>query len=342
MTEKYIFYVTFASGLEKPVKRLLYSNLKKILVLNILDGAIIFEYHTIEKVTKLKFLNNIFIVLSILENNSTNSLKQITKSLLKNVNKKFNFKFQQNTFKVLYLNENKLSIMPEEVRDIVSKFIIKNFYLYSEKSSQNFEEFLILKRSEGFYLFIYKITKKIKVKLFKGELRPEVAHTIISISNPNKNDIFLDPFAGYGGIAAQRAKLPFKQLHISDINPKLCNIINDRLKYIILNKSSDIKIQCSNFLVSKLPHNSFTKIVTDPPWGLFKTIPNIKEFYLKVLQKVFLALKKDGIIILVVSRDLNIYEILSYSNIPLEILEKFEILLSGKKASIYKLKKSTD
>lgn len=339
---KYIFYVTFTSGLERAVRKLLFKNLKRPLILNIFDGAILFEYNTIVKVTKLKCFNNIFIALSIMKDNNTTSQKHVIQSLLKNVTKDLNLKFRQNTFKVSYVDKNILSTMNDRARNEVNRFIIKHFHLCSEKSSQNFEEFWILKRSEGLHLFLYRISKSRKRKLFKGELRPELAHTIVSISNPNKNDIFLDPFAGYGGLTNDMAKSPFQKLYISDINQECTKIITSKIKSIVPNRTSDIEIICSDFLTAKLPKNTFTKIVTDPPWGMFEEIDDLQEFYFKILQKFFLILKKDGITVLLVSREINIPEILNQHNIPLECIEEFEILLSGRKASIYKLKKTTN
>ena len=70
--------------------------------------------------------------------------------------------------------------------------------------------------------------------------------------------------------------------------------------------------------------NTFDKIVTDPPWGYYSAQVSLKE-----LSRV---LKPTGIMVLLLAdRDFTLPD--------LEIQEKYDILVSGKKAAIYKFTK---
>ncbi len=85
-------------------------------------------------------------------------------------------------------------------------------------------------------------------------------------------------------------------------------------------------------------NNFITKIVTDPPWGLYENIENIESFYSAMIKELVRVLKPKGIIVLLTARKDEFEKILSKQK-NLELLEKYEILVSGKKSGIYKAKK---
>jgi tRNA G10 N-methylase Trm11 len=89
-------------------------------------------------------------------------------------------------------------------------------------------------------------------------------------------------------------------------------------------------------MIEDLPPNYFNKVITDPPWGSYTKIDDIEEFYLAILQKFASLLINQGIIILVVGRQVVVGELIERLDKKLKILIKYDILLSGKKASIYK------
>ena len=48
--------------------------------------------------------------------------------------------------------------------------------------------------------------------LHKGELRPELSHILCSISEPDADDIFLDPFCGSGTILQESLLMNFQNV----------------------------------------------------------------------------------------------------------------------------------
>ena len=88
-----------------------------------------------------------------------------------------------------------------------------------------------------------------------------------------------------------------------------------------------------------LSSESVDKIVTDPPWGLYEDIKmGIEEFYKLAIFKMNKVLKCNGIIVLLVSRQIDIEAVLNEFH-DLRVLQNFNVLVSGKKANLIKLKK---
>ena len=121
-----------------------------------------------------------------------------------------------------------------------------------------------MKRSEGFVLFGLRITRHPDYKdvLQKGELRPELANLLCLISEPNKEDVFLDPFSGSGSIPRERTRFPYKEIITSDLIPvKITRPLKIDLKVVEV-------LQMSALNMTKILDNSVDKIVTNPPWGI--------------------------------------------------------------------------
>jgi tRNA G10 N-methylase Trm11 len=177
-----------------------------------------------------------------------------------------------------------------------------------------------------------------KKKLEKGELRPELANILCRLSEPNDDDVCLDPFCGSGAILLERSRIvDYGGLFNCDIDEE--NVLN--LKNIIkkldnkkLNKSFFVKH--IDFFKNNFDDEFFDKIITDPPWGYYEKIDNIQEFYDDMLREFKRILKPKGIIVLLTANKEEL-EKAAIKN-KLNIVNKYDILVSGKKAGVYKIK----
>jgi len=105
------------------------------------------------------------------------------------------------SFRVVFSKENELiSVNKERLARIENKIARLND-LTIDRANPDFE-FWFLERSEGTKLTGARITKHpdYKTVLDKGQLRPELAELLCIVSDPQKNDVVLDPFAGSGAI----------------------------------------------------------------------------------------------------------------------------------------------
>ncbi len=101
-----------------------------------------------------------------------------------------------------------------------------------------------------------------------------------------------------------------------------------------------IEVEKMNALnISNFRDKSINKIVTDPPWGInMGKELDLEYFYRNMLMEFLRILKINGLIIMLIGKkDLFENVLLEFSN-QLKLAEQYNILVSGKKAGIYKLK----
>lgn len=92
--------------------------------------------------------------------------------------------------------------------------------------------------------------------------------------------------------------------------------------------------------MQKIADGSIDKIITDPPWGIYSAIDVIDNFYTKALKEMIRVLKPGGLIVMLVGRNVDMEKILEQFTERLKIIESYNILISGKKATIFVLSKN--
>jgi tRNA G10 N-methylase Trm11 len=187
-----------------------------------------------------------------------------------------------------------------------------------------------------------RLTKN-KGVLSKGELRPELTNIMCLLSEPSENDIFLDPFAGSGAIPLERARMKkgFKGIFCLEKDEDTFNKLRNFVKNIRDKKvQKSFFVKKADFFANSFDDGFFTSIVTDPPWGIFSGLDEEPDvFYLKILNEINRITKKSGKIVILTAckneMDLALKELTN----TLKLVNKLDILVSGKKASIYKIEK---
>lgn len=182
-----------------------------------------------------------------------------------------------------------------------------------------------------------------------GELNPEVAELLILESNPTPKDIILDPFCGYGGILKERLHFySYRKAIGIDLHDKAIDNLKKELTRQI-NTRKNIQLIHGDFFnqdESIVAKSSVTKIITDPPWTLFrgKNIEKDHAFenndisYDEMLAKFEFVLMKGGKAIVLIVGDKQEFEnnLFNFQK-SLRLESVSHILVSGKKAGIYNL-----
>lgn len=341
------FYLsTFISGFQKPIKRLLTKNIRDVKIKTILDGAIVYSTDSsIDKVKQLKFFNNTFFIIKQFSNlNPKNSFEYMMKSISKSTDLGKSIKpflgNQSKTFKIMASDENQFVSSNKNLLATIENKIsheTKNKLKFNLRNPEI--EFWFLKRREKIGFFLLRLTKNKLSKLEKGELRPELAYILCSLSEPKKDDIFLDPFSGHGSIPIARAKyFASNMIFASDKIQGYKRYLNKKIDSRAIREKIIPKVLDATKL-DFFQDNYVDKIVTDPPWGEFEEIENISEFYKKILIEFKRILKKKGILVLMTSKKQEFETELK--KIPsLNLKEKYDILVSGKKVGVYKIIKN--
>lgn len=338
---------TFIVGLKDVVKAMVQKLYPDIEILLLLDGLIVYQGNLdTKKVEQLRFVTNSFIVLDVFNNLRQNPVQEMLTAASRDANlgKKVHAQIRTvntgKTFRLVVSHENQFVSVNQNLLESIENKIagIKGLKVHRAKPDT---EFWFLYRSEGYGFFLMRLTTHTAYEkiLQKGELKPELAHLLCFLSEPDKDDIFLDPFCGYGAIPIERAlSFPYNMIFASDNDPEkkqfVRNSLTARIKGTFIVKSQDA-LDLASF-----DTNFIHKIVTDPPWGLFEKLEiDIDDFYRRMLKELSRILRISGIMVILTARKDEFEQALVGEKRRLRLIAKYDILVSGKKAAIYKIVK---
>lgn len=166
-----------------------------------------------------------------------------------------------------------------------------------------------------------------------GALRPELANILLILAGVRPKDTLLDPFAGYGSIPVEAMRgFGLKNVIAVEKNLDVADrIVKEGIQTHIADASN----------LHMLNHESVDKVVTDPPWGIYEeqSDADLKTLYEKSLAEIHRVLKPQGIAV-ILSGNETLSRILE-STPDFSVIKSFPILVSGKKATLFKLQKST-
>jgi len=324
---KYTYLSTFLPGTALIVEQALSASIKDVEIDLTLNGAIVYQTETnFQNLINLDFFNNTFVLLKKFEVKKDydifdTMLMWCNTHDLSNINA-FTKKLGVHTFRLRLVKANEFIRYDVRKISFTEDKIAKDLRLKTNRLLPESEVWL-MERSEGFGFVLFRITNEPKnSQKLPGQLKPELASMMCIYSEPSLNDVVLDPFAGYGTILTERIKFPFKKVIGLDKEGRInANII--------------VEISKEDLFENTLEKESITKIITDPPWGEFDTTIDIPYFYSHMFKEFKRILEPNGMIVLLVSRDIDITYYLQENCFV--IIDQLDILVSGKKATLYKI-----
>lgn len=339
------YFSTFVTGTQEIVKEFLAKRKSKIKLM--LDGLVVYESDYPEReVRNFRVFNNTYLLLRAFNNLAPNiqSLEKIisTASHDKNLSRQIalNLPPRRRNFKIVSSLENRMVPVNRKLLKGLESVILRTRGLKLNIKKANLE-FWILVRREGYGFFGIRITYPFgdENQREKGELRKEIAYIMCLISKPNPHDIVIDPFAGYGTIPIERARnFPYKEIIAVDKDKNLVSKLRQKVKMY----DKNMKVVYGDALsLDEVKNNSVDKIISDPPWGEYRAISKPEEFFESMLQEFKRILKTGGIIVLLIGAK-DIFENVLQSKFAdtFCLKKKYDILVSGKKASIYRIVKN--
>jgi tRNA G10 N-methylase Trm11 len=166
--------------------------------------------------------------------------------------------------------------------------------------------------------------------LHPGELPPPLAWMLCRLGRLRHTDTVLDPFCGYGAIPfAAMSYFHITKCLACDKNPKAAAWTAARFKN---RAGGSFILHTADFrsLVSVVPAKSVDTMITDPPWGLYQSIPD-SGFYEEMFRVFGVLLKEGGRVVLLCARN---EEVISAAGNRFMPQKHIPILLSGRKAAI--------
>jgi tRNA (guanine6-N2)-methyltransferase len=336
------YYSTFIPGLLQPVEEALRNSLPDSRIVLSLDGLVAYESDAgTEVIQKLPFVTNTFYIIKRFAGLAVQSMETMANSVLKDRVLSFPMPVAvtpRHTFRIITSVADQLVPLDNGIMQMLERRITDKTGLRPNRSKPDFE-FWLAQRSEGCGFFSLRLShhKAYDKSLQKGELRPELANVLCRLSDPSPNELFLDPFCGSGAIPIQRAKyFPSGLVIASDKDERIVNSLKERIKDLGLRKRAVVR--CDDALhLTRYGDGSIHKIVTDPPWGHFVgTEMPIQEFYCAMLREFVRMLRPDGRLVILTAETAVMNTVIEHSG-QLTISKTFNILLSGKKATVYVL-----
>ena len=150
-------------------------------------------------------------------------------------------------------------------------------------------------------LFSHKLTDA--YYRFRGQrafqsaaLRPTVAHAMVRALPPREGARFVDPFAGSGTIAAERAAYPAASIVAGDNNPEAVAAMGANLPDGATARQWDAR---------RLPlaDGSVDEIATNPPWGKQIASEDLPGLYRDFFAEAARVLAPDGVMVMITDQD---------------------------------------
>ncbi|MDR2078028.1 MAG: methyltransferase [Rickettsiales bacterium] len=335
-----VYFSTFTAGFSALILDLMKRDIEKAKNIEIFDGGVVYESDVDPgDIGKIKYFNNSFIVLRKYRYDTNPSTEVLNRIICDLLNSKKGLSIPSTamkSFKVLSSLENTLAKVDGKLMYHLVEFL-KNKTGKSYNSNSADSEFWILYRSEMVGFFMLRITQN-KKKLKKGELRPELTNLLCELSEPEEDDVFIDPFCGSGAIALERSRmLNFRGIFASDGDENLISALRNKIKKMKASKiQKSFFVKKLDFFANSFDDDFFDTMVTDPPWGIYENIE--EDFYPKFLEEASRILKPNGKLVLLTAKKEYFYGDSRIGNFFLK--KHFDILVSGKKTGVYLLIKS--
>ncbi len=131
-----------------------------------------------------------------------------------------------------------------------------------------------------------------KVKQLKTALRPSIAAAMILLTEPESNDVFLDPMSGSGTLLMERRMAgPYRQLLGGDINP--AHVRYSELNVLQMRKERPSSFTIHHLTGKTLPFaaGSIDKVATSLPTGNQNRLARLYPAFFAELARV---LKENG------------------------------------------------
>jgi len=324
---------SFITGFQDVVKKDLVERLPSCKIISLYDGLIHYQYEGNSRdLEKIIYFNNTFFVLKTWKGKGLNFPSMVGAV---SAEKKY-YLINKGSFRVRFSQENQFTSVDKNISRRAEETVLRNSRLILNKVTPDTEIWYSIRR-EGFAFCGQLISKRefTEKNLNKGELRPEIAYLIAAFADIKPEDFILEPFCGYGSIPVQLAKkFRFSKLYASDIDDEKIKLLGQK-KQLKDNPLVDLR-KADVFSLSHIEDKSINLVITDPPWGFYEDIGDVRLFYKKMFESFKRVLKDDGKMIILSARKEELEDVIAEFKFVQE--DYLHTLVNGKKAGLYKLR----
>ncbi|MDT2797865.1 class I SAM-dependent methyltransferase [Enterococcus cecorum] len=165
-----------------------------------------------------------------------------------------------------------------------------------------------------------------------ASLLPTVAHAMVWLSNPKKEDVFIDPCCGSGTILSERLSYPFTYVGGGDIDKNTVSTAKMNLK----NSFAEVTQWDARELV--FTDDSISKIVTNLPFGRQISFgAKTEEVNLAILTEIYRVLANEGTAVVLSEGWSKIVQ--EAKALGFSLIESYNLSLKGLHPTIYVFRK---
>ena len=273
------FFATFPAGTYDIIARdLKRFKMSELVMREHDDSSLVFDTAlTDERIIEVRYFTNAYRVLDRVSDLDSSSLTG---------------RFYQLT----YLKNGQPEQLADSERDSIERDIGSTFHLIKDahKSRNNF---VVVERESGARFLTLRLSRA-KFKrddLEPGELRPELAHILCVAARLSASHTVVDPFAGHGAIALEAVRgFGCRTVYASDIELDPARRQHDSIHW----QTADARS------LTFLDDDSVDRIVTDPPWGHYRDQERATEsgspvdLYADFAGEALRVLRRDGLLIM--------------------------------------------
>lgn len=307
------YYATFPAGaFELIAKQLKTFSIDDLKIISNDESSVLFTSKLQkERLIELRYFTNVYLVVD--------DIQKLPKMFING-----------NYYRLMKIAGNQPKQIVAAERSKIEQDIEQNLKLKNNTHLSN-NDFYIIERTSGTSLLALRLprSKFKRETLQSGELRPELAHILCLAAGINAKHTVLDMFAGYGAIPLEAVRgFGCKKV-----------IALDKERFSKRHENKAIKWhQTDAAQMDFLANNSIDRIVTDPPWGRFDATLDLQTLYTDFLKETQRVLRAGGVAVVLTGYEDAVTAFGEFRK--LELIGSWNVLVSGNKATIYKLRKS--
>ncbi len=260
---KKLIYAKFEKGFGEIVKAAVRKRDKNASIKKLFDDAVLFFADEHFDCKNFCFKESYQVLLSV-QKEGLGALNFAMKTLLEKKNFKVSFGKNISSFKLVFIRENEKVLLDANLKNAV-EIMLKKATKKAISYMSTEAELVFLAKADGTILFMKKFEASAEYKKVenKAEISPDLAYLLNFLSEPEPNEVSLDPFAGFGMISYVRA-LSFKKANViaNEFDKENISKIKSKIKFLKDNKFS---VMNYDFLSEKFPIKFIDKIVTSMP-----------------------------------------------------------------------------
>lgn len=339
MTQK--FFSTFPVGFEELIENVIKRVLVEAKIESMEEGLVVYATSTpLDEIRKLPFFANTFVLMVERMIPPIESVEPVVEALFKQSRllsvQDIVRHMRAKSFRIYVSKENQTVAVRKKTLTKFEEILEKVLRLRVNRALPDVEFWFVIRRT-GKSLMGLRISSMAgtkKIKYLPGELRREIAYLLNALAEPLQNDVLLDPFAGSGAIGLEAARsFPYQKIILSDKDPQSVKLIKERTTGMA--KIQILHADAVN--LKEIPGQSVTRIVTDPPWGMYaQSVQPLSRFYEQMLREFARLLVPDGRLVILTGAREEFERALTVVSV-FELLSSVGVLISGKKAGVYLL-----